>query len=65
MKRRVAEKKVNKAVEFTDLYLSMIQLKIMDVAPPVVDFYTRCLSIQSESLSPQCSRMIRTLEATL
>ena len=49
MKRRAADKKVGKAFESTDLSLSMIQLKVMDVISPVVDLYAHVSSARRES----------------
>ena len=42
VRRRASEKKASKAVETNDSCLSLIQLKIMDVVPPILDLYTRC-----------------------
>ena len=65
VKRRASEKKASKAVESNDSCLSLIQLKIMDVVPPILDLYTRCMSVRSDSPSPDETRIVRTLEASL
>ena len=67
MERR-AEKKgagVRKSVVRIDSCLSLIQLKIMDMAPAIFDLYTRCMSVGRDPPETDEARIIRTLEVTL
>jgi hypothetical protein len=66
--RRAKSKSMLKEVQNKDEALNKIQLKIMDIAPPLIELAARMRSFsedQAESPSPMEARIRRTVEASL
>ena len=67
VQRRATEKNKWSAVKSNDTCLTTIQLKIMDSLPPVIDLYTRCLSLVDDANrnDGDAVRLRRSLQAAL